>query len=130
MKVTFRLPSKAVQYGYTEVETELADAGNIGEMYAEMIRDFWEGEKAIKTKPLAQADAEKLFDEQLGATVVGVEVHTHKFVYADDNNGHSGSLCECGEEESPAEYSTKPWDNKPKATAVKPWENKVPDLFA
>lgn len=41
------------------------------------------------------------------AADLGVQgsVHTHKFAYGDDGNGHSGSFCACGEEEKTASAS-------------------------
>lgn len=49
MKATFRLPSKAVQYGYVEVSVDVPeDPDAIGRMYQAYVEVFQKGEKAQK----------------------------------------------------------------------------------
>lgn len=49
MKATFRLPSKAVQYGYVEVSVDVPeDPDAIGRMYQAYVEVFQAGEKAQK----------------------------------------------------------------------------------
>lgn len=83
------------------------------------------GETALPTPPpekgggQAEEEHEKLLMEQLGATKVE---HKHTFRYDDDNKGHSGSFCECGEEEP--DYKPEPVV-KPKK---KQWEQSKPKV--
>lgn len=107
MKVTFRLPSKAVQYGYIEVEMDSMGLSPeaLGEMYAKHVKGFWEGEKGAKPKAPDTA-AQEEFERQLGATKVATE----------DNAP-----------DSPEPTAEKPWEKKVEASP-KPWENK-PNLF-
>lgn len=110
MKVTFRLPSKAVQYGYVEFETEVdgvehAEPDKIGKLYADAVKLFWQGEKGIST-PDPDSDAVAEFEKQLGATKVPSTV--------DKNNGST----------------TPPWENKKTESSPKPWESSgTDDLF-
>lgn len=129
-----------------EFGTLLNSPKSIGQMYATYVGKFLEGEaeglelyqkgrsqEAPPGDPQAASDrldrgdkprtvdeanemAKQLIRKELGATEVSE--HVHEFEYADDSNGHSGSFCECGEEESSA---PPPWKRsaEPKAKA---WE--------
>lgn len=44
--------------------------------------------------------------------------HVHRFEYADDDNGHSGSFCDCGEEEP--DHNRGPWGDWP-PSGPSPW---------
>ena len=109
-KVTFRLPSKAVQYGYAEVELDVSGAVDfevLGQDYARYVRQFWEGEKDIKTKPLTVAQAADMFDSVLGSTKIE----------------------ETEDPKSAGPEGSAPWDNKKATTTTKPWESNNVDLF-
>lgn len=108
-KVTYRIPSKKVQYGYVEITgdpgdfgiEDTADAHAIAKNYVDYMVAFARSEAGTVTaaKPEAPAseDVADLLREELGARVV----------------------------ETTEKTSKKPWENKPaEATSNKPWENK------
>lgn len=106
-KITFRLPSKAAQYGYAEIEVDHegdVTGHEVGVMYADLVKSFWDGEKGAKPKAPDAAAVEE-FERQLGATKVSEEAS-----------------------ESKDEAGSPPWE-KPPTASPKPWENKTPDLF-
>lgn len=118
-KLTFRLPSKAVQYGYAEIEIEHAGEATgheVGVMYADLVKSFWEGEKGLKTPPLDQKAAEEMFEKELGATKVSEEKTEES---PTDQSG------------KPSVESDPPWSKSRGASSPgkKPWENGAPDLF-
>ena len=111
-EVIFRLPSKAITYGYVEIKAtpeELGDPGllaspdALGQVYAQFVYAFLKGEQkavqaalsgtADKYEAEAEADAEELIKSQLGATEVEPK-------------------------------SDAPWDKKVQPKA-KPWEQKA-----
>lgn len=115
-KIIFRLPSKAIQYGYVEVEAspeelgfeDVSDANVLGAIYATYVGAFLEGEKggldlfmrgrsesAPEGRTGARTDEEAvaILQKELGATVVS--------------------------EEAP------PWERKAEAKQPKPWEKKA-----
>lgn len=63
--------------------------------------------KAAASQALVSEDVPLTDEPEKPAQAVsqGWGPHEHKFVWADDNNGHSGSFCSCGEEE-PAKVQT------------------------
>lgn len=93
-KIIYRLPSKAVQYGYIEVEgtpEEISsmDLDALGREYIQSVAKFWIGEEAGKKvdieppaqpepqgdltyrknlENLSQEEAERLIKDELGAT--------------------------------------------------------------
>jgi len=110
-EVIFRLPSKAITYGYVEIKATpeelgdpglLASPGALGRVYAEFVYSFLEGERdavqaalsatADKYEAEAEADADELIKSQLG----GVEVAS----------------------------DAAPWDKPAPEPTVKPWEKK------
>ncbi len=133
-----RFPS-TVNYAYTEVTGTAEELGRIDpEMVAALFANAMyvygtaeraamarlkEGQTALLPASKVEADAldqveyEKLLKEELGASEVG---HKHTFRYGDDDNGHSGSFCECGEEEP--DYKPEP----AVAAKKKPWQQDKP----
>lgn len=110
-KLTFRLPSKKVQYGYAELETEVPDGTTyygIGAMYWQAVTEFWTAEAAAANAPMpdvpeetASVDAADLLKSELGATEVGTE------------------------------ENAKPWTVKSgEAVPPKPWEAKTEEMPA
>lgn len=125
MKITYRLPSKKTQYGYAEVEFE-ADSNfyDLGTAYHRAVETFQAGESS--STPEQTENIDKLLSEELDAKKISE--HVHKFRYGDDDNGHSGSFCECGEEEP----DKAPWNKPALKAGTKPWETKAAtqvDLF-
>ncbi len=108
MKVTFRLPSKTIQYGYAEVELELAQdstSGNdLGSLYTNYVLDFQSGE--IDAYNAYEKRAREAM-ESIGGKVVAVEDNPPAETYAESSNEASWT--------APA----------PKA-APKPWETSTP----
>lgn len=110
MKITVRIPSKKVPYGYLEYETEVdsVEPQALAEMYANLIRDYQAAEvaafeaapkKAVKLGPVEDSsvdEAVKLLNEGLGETT------------------------EVNESDPPA-----PWDktsDETESTEEKPWD--------
>ena len=101
----------------------MRDPGRYGRDYADwtaaVLRGFEARVEDIRT------GAVKLVKDTLGATEMGEEPtpeHKHTYVYGDDNNGHSGSFCECGAEE-PNE-NTPSWGRKVEKS--EPWKSSGP----
>lgn len=115
-KIIFRLPSRAIQYGYVEVEAlpeelgfeDVSDANVLGAIYATYVGAFLEGEKGgldlfmrgrsesapgSRTEARTDEEAVAILQKELGATVVS--------------------------EEAP------PWERKAEAKQPKPWEKKA-----
>ncbi len=123
-KVTWSVP--LVQFGRCEVEFEgssdfVMDPEGFGRAYADFVAATMRGYEARVTE--IRSGATDLIKTELGATEVGEEPtpeHKHTYVYGDDNNGHSGSFCECGAEEpTPEEEWSRDNEGPP------PWERKV-----
>ncbi len=109
MKVTLRLPSKRVQYGYAEVEFEMEGltAESLGDIFVDWTLRFQSAEiDAVDAFEAKMKEAEQLFKEELGATVVSEE--KHKDMY--DNAPNDGP--------EPA-----PWEQPAPPASPKPWEN-------
>jgi hypothetical protein len=97
----------------------------VAKMYVAAVLEYQLAElNAKESSSQPEKAAEELFKTKLGATKISEEKHTHKFAYADDENGNSGSFCECGEEE-PAKA---PWEKPAEPAAAKPWENQAPKV--
>lgn len=139
MKITLRLPSKAVQYGYVEVEGsaeefgfEGAEAVTLGQLYQRWVREFQTGEKGQGTsttpskapqKPSAPL-LEELFQDPPQRPV---QSRTEVSV-ADDPN----SLLADNEPATVSDTSGAPWVVKSdQPVSPKPWETKaaIPNLF-
>lgn len=113
MKVTFRLPSKAIQYGYAEAEVELPDGTHpedIGQRYAKFTYQFLKGEQAGMEAALdGHKDpvdrAVETITESIPATVVS-EVD---------------EVIEETVEKAAEIEAKKPWEQKV-APKAKPWE--------
>ncbi len=133
MKITYRIPSKKVPYGYIEIDWERTDGGGIpdpaelAEEYAQYILDYQAAEVQAFENPAARQikkadkvdktvdDAQKILNEGLGGVT---EVCEHKFVYGDDGKGHSGSVCvKCGEPED--DDPAAPWNDTSDNTETK-----------
>lgn len=107
MKVTFRLPSKAIQYGYAEAEVELPDGTHpedIGRRYAKFTYQFLKGEQAGMMAALdghkdPVDQAVETITESIPATVV-IEETVEKAAEIE---------------------AKKPWEQKV-APKAKPWE--------
>jgi hypothetical protein len=124
-KVTWSVP--LVQFGRCEVEFDDSDfIGNpekFGRAYADFVAATMRGYEARVAE--IRSGATDLIKSELGATEVGEEPtpeHKHTYVYGDDNNGHSGSFCECGAEE-PNENSPS-WERKVEKS--EPWKTGGP----
>ena len=126
-EIIFRLPSKAITYGYVEIKAtpeELGDPGllaspdALGQVYAQFVYAFLKGEQkavqaalsgtADKYEAEAEADAEELIKSQLGATEVEHSVGDTVTVAGTEFTKHSDA----------------PWDKKVQPKA-KPWEQKA-----
>lgn len=127
-KIIFRLPSKAIQYGYVEVEAspeelgfeDVSDPSVLGAIYATYVGAFLEGEKggldlfmrgrpesAPESRTRARTD-EELMEQENAATPEEAVAILQK---------------ELGvtvvSEEAP------PWERKAEAKQPKPWEKKT-----
>lgn len=110
MKVTFRLPSKKIGYGYAEIEFELDEAttleapANLGAMYAKYTLDFQTGEiDAVVKYQEDMKKGEALLKSELGAKVVSEEA------VPDQPEPPQGDA---------------PWEQPAPAASPKPWETK------
>ena len=107
MKITVRIPSKKVPYGYLEYETEVdsVEPQALAEMYANLIRDYQAAEvKAFENPPKAAPKVEDKSVEE--ATKILDE-------------GLDG-VTEVNESDPPA-----PWDktsDETESTEEKPWD--------
>lgn len=121
-KVTFRLPSKKIQYGYAEVEMDSMglSATALGEMYAKYVLDFQAGEiDAVQSVKDNMKAAEDLLKSELGATKISESVNENAAQDGADELTHS---------EKAAVSTTPPWSKSAPATAAKPWENQAPKV--
>lgn len=105
MKVTFRLPSKAFQYGFAEMQVEYPDdltPAQVGELYVGAVLEYQLAElNAKESQKQPEKSAEEMFKSELGATKVSEE----------NNEGATAPW------KQPApEVSTKPWENKAKVS--------------
>lgn len=118
-KVTFRFPSKKIQFGYAEAEFTVADdmsTEELGREYARATLAFQSGE--IDEFDSIEQAARNLFQTELGAKVVSEEetpdaVHEGAAEDGADRLTHS---------EKAAISSTPPWDTAAPKAAAKPWE--------
>ena len=130
MKITYRLPSKAVQYGYVEIEDEFEGGVvgyDLGAKYARLVSDFWDGEKAgvegvkVKASDVStindtnsdESKADELIKSELGATVV------------ETVDNETGEVTKPWEQAPAKEVPAKPWENK-KTEAAQPSAKEVP----
>lgn len=112
MKVTFRLPSKAIQYGYAEVEFEGIDMSprQVGEEYAGWVYDFLKGEQdgvemAMRLAKDPVDQAVETVTESIPATVV-----TEVDEVIEETVRKAAEI-----------EAKKPWEQKV-APKAKPWE--------
>ena len=110
-KVTFRFPSKMIQYGYAETEFDSMGLSNeaLGKMYAEATLKFQSAE--IDAFEAAQQAAKDLMTQELGAKVIGEQENP-----------------EPENEESPTDQAGAPWDRPAAPSVVKPWEGPTPSF--
>lgn len=127
-KIIFRLPSKAIQYGYVEVEAspeelgfeDVSDPNVLGAIYATYVGAFLEGEKGgldlfmrgrPESAPGSRTEArtdEELMEQENPATPEEAVAILQKEL---------GVTVES--EEAP------PWERKAEAKQPKPWEKKT-----
>ena len=124
-EVIFRLPSKAVQYGYVEVHATpeelgdpalLADPDQLGALYARVTYEFLKGEQ-LAMKDLVSPSEPPPGDPQAAADrlAAGEKPRT-----VDEDNEMAKQLIE--KELGATVISEKPWENKVEPKR-KPWEN-------
>ena len=109
-KVTFRLPSKKVNYGYVEITGEAqelgignpADAHAVAQAYVNYMVDFVRSEIGTVEAASKQAPAPK--DPE---TPEEVETLLHD---------------ELGARKIATKKNTKPWEQKPQVTATPDWD--------
>jgi len=116
-KVTFRYPSKKIQYGYAEVEFDVPSTMSneeLGREYTQAVLAFQAAEidafeaerkQAEAPKPV-NADVVRLIGNELGATVISEETKPW---------------------DEPAAPAAQPWKDQPTET-VKPWEGTIPSF--
>ncbi len=145
MKVTYRLPSKAIQYGFMEVEAdsldELPDPETLGQVYVNQVYAFLEGEQkglnnllAPKVEAAISKDemdesgaAVEALVEGLGATVISEDeavASYHGDGPGDVDASHleaAEELTQMAQEDGLLDEPAKPWDKKVDAKP-KPWE--------
>lgn len=154
MKATFRLPSKAVQYGYAEVSVDVPeDPDAIGRMYQAYVEVFQAGEKAQKAvsgpaHPALTPEV-KVFPEEPQAPAQGAD--DPKQVMLDalatakaedtqairDNIEEATGIIESGlGPTTVVDESAAPWESEAPPAKKKPWETSgtpkkapVVDLF-
>lgn len=104
--MTFRIPSKVVQYGYAEVEFDHQPGGSaeaMGKEYLAWVSKFQSAElgeldnekKAPASKPKPKNETEAMLEKELGATKVGVA-------------------------------NAEPWEKETPPATDKPWESNKP----
>lgn len=132
MKTVFRLPSKAIQYGYVEVELDLpddADARYIGNVYVNYVHSFLEGEQKGLNALLAPSGSE--LTPKAEAPPGDSEAAAQRLAEGkkprtvDEGNEMATQLIkqELGATEvEESETPQKPWEKKVD-TKPKPWEN-------
>lgn len=105
MKVTFRLPSKAFQYGFAEMQVEYPDdltPAQVGELYVGAVLEYQLAElNAKEANRQPEKAAEELFKSELGATKVSEEKN---------------------------EEPSAPWKQAAPEVSAKPWENQSPQV--
>lgn len=107
MKVTFRIPSKKVQYGYLEVEDDQSWAVmpsplELAEHYAQFILDYQAAEKMAFENPTAS---------QIKKADANDDINAAAQVIKD----------ELGATELSPEEAAKPWNKTEEPTSSKPW---------
>lgn len=104
MKVTFRLPSKAFQYGFAEMQVEYPDdltPAQVGELYVGAVLEYQLAElNAKEAQKQPEKTAEELFKSELGATKISEESNTE----------------------------SAPWKQPAPEVSAKPWENQAPQV--
>ena len=108
-KVTFRFPSKKIQYGYAEAEFTVADdmsTEDLGREYARATLAFQSGE--IDGFNNVEQAARNLLQSELGAKVISEE--------------ETPDVEPQPEQPGEAETTAPPWESAAPKAAAKPWE--------
>lgn len=124
-KVTFRFPSKMIQYGYAEVEfdTSTPVPQVLGKMYAKETLAFQAAE--IDAFEAAKQASQDHFVSELGAKVVEVIEHASPPSGADREEMEAAA-----DQLTPGERDAipaPPWEQAVKPVS-KPWEGPVPSF--
>lgn len=116
-KVTFRLPSKAVQYGYIEIDMDVdsPDPEMLGSMYMNWVLAFKQGEENAK-KAAAPPDPQ-LADTSLAERNLKAQPMTEP---AEMTEAQVKAILEGGL----GPTTTLPWEEEVQA-APKPWQKKA-----
>ncbi len=126
-KVTFRLPSKAVQYGYIEVETDVEnpDFEMLGSMYVHWALAFRTGEEAAK-KAAAPPDPQLVDTSLAERNLKAQPMRTDAELRAALGSGHPDVEAEAERmlTEGLGPTTTLPWEEEVQA-APKPWQKKA-----
>jgi hypothetical protein len=118
MQITFRLPSKAVSYGYVEVTGDHREFGlddddvtakNLGISYATFIAAYW-GSEIAATENIAKGRHD-LIKSELGGKVVSETANPERTQVSDIEEAINAG----------AAVDMKPWEQKAEAQS-KPWE--------
>lgn len=124
-KVIYRLPSKAIQYGYAEIEIELTDeqAANpeqVGAAYATYVGAFLEGEKGGLDLFLRGRDDRPSESHTEPRTV-------NQVMSDEDVDTEAEAVAILKKEMSATVVSeeTPPWQKKAEAKQPKPWERET-----
>lgn len=123
-KVIFRLPSKAVRYGYVEVEgtpeefglDSLADASVLGMVYEAYARAFHEGEAGASGKPLGTPVPSDLGDFEGQAQAAPAEPGES------DTEASAVALIESTLGATVVSEEPAPWSKPPGKPKTKVWE--------
>jgi hypothetical protein len=120
-ELTFRFPSKAVQYGFVEYkfQTDNLTPGEIAKLYVEQLVEYQSAE--IDTyKEVEKRAREGMLS--LGGKVVAVEENPK------ENPPPSGASSE-DMQAAADEVSAPPWQAAAPAVSPKPWENNAAPKF-
>ena len=136
-EIVFRLPSKAVQYGYVEIRSDENELGldvtgpyELGEWYAKAVNLFWQGEAAgaqVDVSPPEVTDQyEKSPEYKVGdkVSVGGIEfTKIAESPFEEVTNEEAVALVKEGLGATEIHEEAPPWARKVTPQA-KPWESK------